>query len=90
MTKNKKLPLRMCLSCKAMKPKKEMIRIVLAEDKKTYVDVTGKQNGRGAYICDDIKCFNKAKKSSAIERALSTTFDETVYTDLEGYINRNG
>ena len=80
----------MCLSCKAMKPKKEMIRIVLAEDKKTYVDVTGKQNGRGAYICDDIKCFNKAKKSRAIERALSTACDETVYTDLEGYINRNG
>ncbi|MFA5341470.1 MAG: YlxR family protein [Clostridia bacterium] len=87
--KSKKTPLRMCLSCRTMKPKKELIRLVLMEDV-VSIDLTGKKNGRGAYLCNDIQCFMKAKKAKSIERTFSVESNDMIYNDLEEYINRKG
>jgi len=66
----KKIPMRMCVACRIMQPKRDLIRIVKTADGKLVVDPTGKCNGRGAYICRKEECLNKALKSKAIERAL--------------------
>ncbi len=88
MKKSKKTPLRMCLTCRTMKPKKELIRIVQKDDGSVDMDLTGKMNGRGAYICDDIQCFEKARKSKILNRNFSATIDDNLYNKLEEYINR--
>ena len=79
---NKKIPMRMCLGCKEMKPKKELIRVVKTKDNEIKLDVTGKVAGRGAYLCYDGKCLEKAIKSKAIDRALSVTIPEDIYNGL--------
>lgn len=78
----------MCLTCRTMKPKKELIRIVQKDDGSVDMDLTGKMNGRGAYICDDIQCFEKARKSKILNRNFSATIDDNLYNKLEEYINR--
>lgn len=78
----------MCLTCRTMKPKKELIRIVQKDDGSVDMDITGKMNGRGAYICDDIQCFEKARKSKILNRNFSATIDDNLYNKLEEYINR--
>lgn len=66
----KKIPMRMCVGCRTMKEKRELLRIVRAEDGSVHLDLIGKANGRGAYICPDEQCLKKAVKSKALERAL--------------------
>ena len=61
----KKIPMRTCIACRNAKPKKELIRIVKFNDE-ISLDLTGKKNGRGAYICKDEECFNKLKKSNLV------------------------
>lgn len=75
----KKIPLRKCLGCNEMKPKKELIRAVKSPDGEISLDLTGKKSGRGAYICPDKACFQKARKGRRIERALDTQIPESVY-----------
>ena len=70
MPRVKKVPLRMCVGCQQMKPKKELIRIVRTPDEKVEVDPTGKRSGRGAYICPDKGCLEKAIKGKRLEKAL--------------------
>ena len=77
----KKVPMRTCVVCRTSKPKKELLRIVKYEDR-VFVDTTGKSNGRGAYICPDINCFEKLKKSKALSRAFECDIPETVYDAL--------
>jgi len=89
MIKSKKVPLRMCISCREMKPKKELIRIVCEEDGTISMDHTGKKNGKGAYICDDIECFKKAKKTRSIEKTFGKPVDNELLLKMEEYINRN-
>lgn len=60
--KTKKIPLRMCLGCNEMKPKRDLIRIVKSSEGEVSLDFTGKKSGRGAYICRNADCFRKAKK----------------------------
>ena len=67
--KQKKVPLRMCLGCQEMKPKKELIRIVRDKEGGVSVDFTGKKAGRGAYICRDSACLEKARKGKRLEKA---------------------
>jgi uncharacterized protein len=81
--KKKKIPLRMCLGCQEMKSKKELIRIVHNKENEVSVDITGKKNGRGAYICKDIHCFEKMKKSKKLERTFETSIPEEVYEILK-------
>lgn len=77
----KKTPMRTCIACRAVKPKRELIRIVKSGTE-ISLDRTGKKNGRGAYICDDIGCFNKLRKGKLLSRTFSCAVDESVYDKL--------
>ena len=89
MPKTKKIPLRKCTGCGESKPKKELIRVIRTPEETVEIDRTGKKNGRGAYLCDNIECFLKAKKSHAIERSLDITFSEELYDALEKEMSVN-
>lgn len=71
----KKIPMRMCVACREMRPKKELLRIVRTADGTVEVDRTGKKNGRGAYLCAREECLNKALKIRTLNRALDVTLD---------------
>ena len=71
----KKIPMRMCVACREMRPKKELLRIVRTADGTVEVDRTGKKNGRGAYLCAREECLNKALTIRALNRALDVTLD---------------
>ena len=75
----KKIPMRKCMGCIEMKPKRELIRAVKSPEGEISLDLTGKKSGRGAYICPDKKCFDKARKGKRIEKALETSIPEEVY-----------
>lgn len=77
--KSLKIPMRMCLGCNEMKPKKELMRVVKSSEGLISLDFTGKKNGRGAYICRSIECFNKARKARRIEKSFSCRIDDNVY-----------
>ncbi len=77
----KKIPIRTCIVCKALKPKKELARIVKAEDGIFY-DSTGRQNGRGAYVCKDEECIKKLKKQKSLNRVFSCPVDDCVYDNI--------
>lgn len=81
--KVRKVPLRKCVGCGEQKPKKELIRIVKNKDGDLFVDFTGKANGRGAYICSDIKCLQTARKRKALNRALETEISDEIFERLE-------
>lgn len=80
----KKVPLRTCMGCNEKKPKKELIRIVKNKENEISVDRTGKAEGRGAYICDNIQCLEKVIKSRRLEKALETQISEEIYEQLRG------
>ncbi|MGN0027574.1 MAG: RNase P modulator RnpM, partial [Clostridium sp.] len=79
--------LRMCTGCMEMKPKKELIRIVKSPEGEVSVDLTGKKSGRGAYICKDIECLEKAFKTKRLSRNLDTAIDNEIYDRLRKEIN---
>jgi predicted RNA-binding protein YlxR (DUF448 family) len=83
----RKIPLRKCIGCNEMKPKKELIRVVKNKENVVTVDLTGKANGRGAYICADVKCFEEAYKNKKFNRALETNITEEVYAKLKEVID---
>jgi len=78
----KKIPLRKCLGCGEMKPKKELIRVVKTPEGEISIDLTGKKSGRGAYICHSKECLSKAQKSKRLEKSFSTQISEDVYNAL--------
>ena len=84
----KKIPQRMCSGCGEHKDKKELIRVVKSPDGAISLDLTGKKAGRGAYICPDLQCFLKARKSKRLERAFSSQIPEEVYEALESEIQK--
>ena len=75
--------MRLCLGCNEMKPKKEMIRVVRSAEGEISLDLTGKKSGRGAYICKDVECFNKARKAKRFEKSFSCRIDVQVYEVME-------
>ncbi len=77
--KSVKIPMRMCLGCNEMKPKKELMRVVKSPEGEISLDFTGKKNGRGAYICRSAECFDKARKSRRFEKSFSCRIDDSVY-----------
>ena len=79
----KKIPLRQCLGCREMIPKSELIRIVRSSDGDFTVDATGKQSGRGAYICRKSECLKKAVSSKALERSFKVSIPAEVYEQLD-------
>jgi len=87
--KQKKIPLRMCLGCHEMKPKKELIRIVRDKEGAISVDFTGKKAGRGAYICRSSDCLKKAEKGKKLEKAFETAIGAEVYAVLKEQLEGN-
>lgn len=81
--KQKKVPLRKCVGCHEQKTKKQLIRVVKNNQDEIFIDVSGKANGRGAYICPDLECLKKAAKKDALSRALLKKIDSGIYTRLE-------
>lgn len=78
----KKIPQRQCLGCRQMKPKNELVRIIRTPLDEIRLDATGKMNGRGAYICREKTCFDKAVKSKAVDRALKMDVPEEIYLSI--------
>lgn len=83
MTKFKKTPMRKCLGCGENKPKNELIRVVKNKDDKIFIDRTGKQNGRGAYLCFNKDCLDKAIKSKALNRAFEMEINDETIEELK-------
>ncbi|MBR0190290.1 MAG: YlxR family protein [Clostridia bacterium] len=77
----KKVPMRTCIACRTVKPKKELIRIVKSEEG-ISLDRTGRKNGRGAYICDDENCIAKLKKGKLLNRAFSMPISDETYDKI--------
>ena len=84
--KVKKIPLRMCTGCMEMKPKKELIRVVKSPEGEVSVDLTGKKSGRGAYVCKNTECLEKAFKTKRLSRNLDVVIDEEIYNRLRNEI----
>lgn len=82
----KKIPMRQCLGCREMKPKKELIRAVKSPEGSVSLDFKGKAPGRGAYICPQAECLKKAIRSKALERAFETAIPEEVYDMLRAQL----
>ena len=82
----KKPILRRCIACSEQKDKSEMIRIVKPKDEELQIDLSGKKNGRGAYICKSEECLNKALKSKRFEKNFEIEIDEKFYENLKEYI----
>lgn len=77
----KKIPMRTCIACKQSKPKKQLVRIVKSGED-ISLDLTGKANGRGAYVCNDIECVRKLNKQKLLNRVFSMQVDQSVYDKL--------
>jgi len=78
----KKIPMRQCLGCREMKPKRELIRVVRSPEGEISLDFKGKANGRGAYVCPHADCLRKAIKARALEKAFSMKIPEEIYERL--------
>ena len=87
MMKTKKIPMRMCLGCGEMRPKRELIRVVKSKEGDISLDLTGKKSGRGAYICKSVECFEKARKARKFERSFSCMISEDIYNSMEGELS---
>ena len=79
----KKIPMRQCLGCREMKPKKELLRVVRSPQGDMSLDFKGKLPGRGAYVCPNSACLQKARKAKALERAFSAPMPDEVWEGLE-------
>ncbi len=82
----KKLPQRTCMGCNQKKDKNQLIRIVKNKENGIIIDKTGKKEGRGAYICDDVKCLEKVIKSKRLEKVFETEITQEIYESLRGVI----
>ncbi len=85
----KSLPQRTCLGCNSKKDKKDLIRIVKDKENNISIDFTGKANGRGAYICNDIACLEKVVKSKRLEKSFEMKITDDIYENLKGVIIDN-
>ncbi len=74
---------RMCVGCGEMFDKRELIRVVKSPEGEVSLDLTGKKNGRGAYVCNNHECLKKARKRKSIERAFSMKIEDAVYDKME-------
>ncbi len=82
----KKIPLRTCMACNEQKEKKDLLRIVKSKDGTIEPDITGKKNGRGAYICKKEECLDKIIKSHRLEKIFETKISLELYESIRGVI----
>ena len=90
----RKIPMRKCLGCGEMFPQKELVRVVKTKIKpetedgegsfEVSLDLVGKKNGRGAYVCRKVECFEKARKAKRFSRALQCEIEEDIYEKMAG------
>ena len=85
----KKIPLRMCVGCREMRLKRELVRVVCSKDGQISVDLTGKAAGRGAYVCPTEECLKKAVKTRALERAFSQKIEPEVFDRLAAQVEHS-
>mgnify|MGYP001155284869 CR=1 FL=1 len=83
MPKVKKIPQRQCVGCREMKDKKSLLRVVRSPEGQVSLDFGGKKPGRGAYVCHNVECLRKARKTRALERAFEVTIPPEVYDAME-------
>ena len=86
MATEKKIPQRQCIGCGEMKGKRELIRVLGS----ISIDMTGRKNGRGAYLCPSVDCFRKAVKGRGLERSFKMAISKEVYESLEKEMERLG
>ena len=84
--KQRKVPMRMCVGCREMKPKRELLRVVRSPDGEVSFDLTGRKPGRGAYVCRSEACLMQAIKKKQLERAFSAPLSDTVRDSLASQI----
>lgn len=84
---SKKIPQRMCIGCHQMFDKKDLVRIVKTPENEILIDETGKKSGRGAYVCSNLECFKKVRKSQKLDKAFKTKIPQDIYEMLEGHLN---
>ena len=87
MIKARKLPQRMCVGCREMKNKRELIRVVRTPEGLVEIDSTGKKSGRGAYLCPDLECFNLALKGKRLQKALQQEINIDILEHIKGQLN---
>ena len=78
----KKIPMRQCLGCREMRPKRELLRVVRSPEGAVTLDLRGKASGRGAYVCPNPECLKRAVKTKALSRAFETEIPQEVYDAL--------
>lgn len=78
----KKIPMRQCVGCREMKPKKELVRVVRSPEGALSLDFRGKSPGRGAYVCPNTDCLKRARKAKALERAFDCAVEPEIYDAL--------
>lgn len=83
---NKRVCLRMCIACREIKPKEDLIRIVKNKTNEVFLDIYGKAPGRGVYICKNVHCFNDTKKRKKLEKAFKSLIDRNIYDSLEEFL----
>ena len=86
----KKIPLRQCVGCREMKPKKDLVRVVKSPEGEISLDLTGRKPGRGAYVCRSAACLQAARKARRLERAFSAARPDGVYDALEAQMREGG
>jgi predicted RNA-binding protein YlxR (DUF448 family) len=86
--KPRKIPQRQCVGCRVMKDKKALVRVVKTPENEVVLDLTGKKSGRGAYVCPEMECLKKARKSRALERAFDLTIPAEVYDAMEAQMEQ--
>lgn len=79
----KKIPMRQCVGCGEMKNKKDMMRVLKTADGAIVLDMTGRKNGRGAYLCMNKECLTRAKKNKGLERSFKMSISQEIYKNLE-------
>ena len=85
--KEKKVPMRMCVGCREMKPKKELLRVVRSPEGIVSLDMTGRKPGRGAYVCRSAECLKRAIKQKQLERAFECPLGEETHASLLQALN---
>lgn len=85
----KKQPQRTCMGCNTKKDKKDLIRIVKSKNEDIQIDITGKKNGRGAYICNNVECLDRLIKTKRLEKIFEMKISDEVYNNLRGVIIDN-
>ena len=82
----KKIPMRQCVGCREMRPKRELVRVVKSPEGEISLDFRGKAPGRGAYVCKSAECLNKAVRTHALERQLECSVSEEVFSQLSAQL----